>query len=102
MIRDLILDGDMDDVLEAAQECCDAGRSYLEHFGELSEKMAGSLINVRDDLSMMLAVYEDGRRWRYAYPSVREELRRLEGLAASLLAGGASKEAFTSAPNHVR
>lgn len=86
MFSDLILDGEMDDILAAAQDCCAAGQSYLRAMGHLSEGMLGALTSVRDDLSMLLACYEDGPRRRFACPSVREELRRLEGITSTLIA----------------
>ena len=97
MLRDLILDGEMDDLLLAARDACDSGQSYLTHMGHLSEVMADSLTAVRDDLAMMLAHYEDGQRWRFACPSVREELRRLEEIAAALAVAPRQSD-----DNHVR
>lgn len=97
MFSDLILDGEMDDLLSAAQGCIDDGKAYLAQMGHLSQDMAQSMILVRDDLAMMLACYGDGRRWHYAYPSVREELRRLEGMATAL-----ANSPLEGEPNHVR
>jgi hypothetical protein len=97
MFSDLILDGEMEDILLAAQGCIDNGKAYLAHMGHLSQDMAQSMILVRDDLAMMLACYEDGKRRRYAYPSVREELRRLEGMATVL-----ANSPLQGDQNHVR
>jgi hypothetical protein len=85
MLRDLILDGEMDDLLLAAQDVCDTGQSALEQFGFLSEVMVACMTAARDDLGMILACYEDGPRRRYAYPSVRAELRRMEARASALV-----------------
>lgn len=84
MLRDPILDGSIDCLLLAADDLCHSSEQYRMLNGALNADFIAWLTDLRDDMGQLLARYEDGPARRYAWPSLREELRRLEGLASSL------------------